>query len=256
MYALIFDMTRKDLFRFFFVPKCPSCLALLKRDEWVLCSECKANYENEKERRCSRCNERLCECSCSIPHLDTHKVRSLHKITRYNPHADNVASPYLIYSLKREHRRDVIDFMADELCATLSAEYADVSSYLITNVPRRYSALMEHGYDHAAKLAKAISKRLGCEYKALLKSKARRAQKSLSPEERQQNASFTLSSNESLKGRVVLLVDDIVTSGASMGKCADTLRALHPKRMIGVCFSIAYRDPYTPHISSNEWTSW
>ena len=249
-------MTRKDLFRFFFVPKCPSCLTILKGDEWVLCTKCKSNYENEKERRCSLCNERLFECSCSIPHLHTHKVRALHKITRYNPHADNVASPYLIYSLKREHRTDVINFMADELSDALIGEYGDMTDFLITNVPRRHSALMEHGYDHAAKLAKAIAKRLGCEYKTLLKSKAHRAQKSLSPEERQKNASFKLCREENLKGRVVLLVDDIVTSGASMGKCADTLRALRPKRIVGACFSIAYRDPYTPHISSNEWTGW
>lgn len=250
-------MNKKDIFRFLFVPKCPSCLSILKTDEWVLCTECKAIYENEKERRCSICNERLFECSCSIPHLDVHKIRSLHKITRYNPRSENVASPYLIYALKRDHRRDVIGFMADELADALLREYGDLSQFLITNVPRRHSALMEHGYDHAAKLTKAISKRLGCEYKAFLKSNARRAQKSLSPEERQENASFTLCRmEESLKGRILLLVDDIVTSGASMGKCADLLRTLHPKRIVGVCFSIAYRDPYTPHISNNDWTVW
>jgi len=52
------------------------------------------------------------------------------------------------------------------------------------------------------------------------------------------NISYALS----LSGKKVMLIDDIVTTGTSMGSAATLLRGLGAKGIIGVCIAIAYRD--------------
>lgn len=249
-------MNKRDLFRFFCVPKCPSCHSFLARGEWVLCAACRAVYEEEKQRECSLCFCTLPECNCSISHLEKHKIKELCKITRYRPHNDHCTSAYLIYSLKQDYRRDVNGFLCEELSEVLSSQYPDVGEFIFTNVPRRRASMIRYGYDHARVLSAGVARRLGAQYCAFLKSHAKSAQKQLTDEERLKNAKFSICKDTDLKGKTVVLIDDIVTTGASMGECADLLRTLGAKRIIGACISVAYQDPYTPHISSDEYVRW
>ena len=72
-------------------------------------------------------------------------------------------------------------------------------------------------------------------------------QKKTHGEQRLKNAKFDYRRRiPDIKGKNVLLVDDIVTTGASMGNSAMLLHGLGAKRIVGVCLSIAYRDKYTP----------
>lgn len=254
--SFCFLMNKRELFRFFCVPRCPSCRAFLARGEWVLCNTCREIYQEEKIRNCSVCFQTLPECKCSIPHLEQHRVKELVKITRYRPDNLHCPSAYLIYSLKQDFRRDVYTFLAEELSALLEKQYTEAADFIFTNVPRRHRALVEYGYDHARILAGHVARRLGGEYRATLISKAKTPQKQLSDEERLQNAKFYPKKKIDLEGKCVVLIDDIVTTGASMGECADLLYTMGAKTVIGACISIAYSDPYVPIISSDDYTRW
>ena len=156
-------------------------------------------------------------------------------------------SNYLIYSLKQDNRGDVLSFLADELSAALK-ETIDFSKgeYIITNVPRRGKAIVNYGYDHAKELAKAVSTRTGVEYIELLRSKAKESQKSVYGHARMENAIFDYKCRKdvSLKGKRVILVDDIVTTGASMCNCATLIRGLGTRGIIGACLGTAYKESY------------
>jgi competence protein ComFC len=150
--------------------------------------------------------------------------------------------------MKQDNRKDVIDFLADEMSdAIASCINADLSTYVITNVPRRKGAIVEFGYDHAERLAKVVSHKMNIEYVELLKSKSKKPQKSVYGHERIENAKFEYKCKKdyTLKGKNVILVDDIVTTGASMTNCATLIRGLKPKRIIGACLGTAYKEPYT-----------
>jgi ComF family protein len=149
--------------------------------------------------------------------------------------------------LKQDNREDVLSFLANELSTALRNSI-DFSSgeYIITNVPRRKKAIVNFGYDHAKELAKEVSSRLEVEYVEILKSKSKKSQKSVYGHERIENAKFDYNcpSDLSLKGKCVIIVDDIVTTGASMSNCATLIKALRPKRIIGACLGTAYKEKY------------
>ncbi len=243
-------MTIKELYRralfYLTVPKCVGCDTKLQIDDIALCKRCMRSHTLLKERNCSRCAKTLDKCDCSNEYLKKHKIKRLVKVFRYIPEEEGTPSNNLIYNLKRNNRADVLDFLSNELAKAINNSLVDSQKYIITNVPRRKSEIKRFGYDHAAVLAKAVASLLGAEYKLFLKSKAKKAQKKMSRDERKQNAKVEPVKKLDLHGKKIILLDDIVTSGASMATAADALKALGAKEIIGAAISIAFKDEYTP----------
>ena len=153
---------------------------------------------------------------------------------------------HLIYSLKQDNREDVIDFLSSELVDALKRNL-DLSKkdYILTSVPRRKSSILSYGFDHVSDLTRAISRKIGIEYVDVLVSKAKKAQKGLNKDERVSNAYYGYKKeNTSLKGKSLILVDDVTTSGATMGACATLLKGLGAKEVIALTIASAYNDEY------------
>ncbi len=237
---------RKILF-YLSVPKCVACGERLDIDDDALCKRCVPEYEEIKKRNCSRCAKLLCECPCSNEFLENHYVKRLIKVFRYVRHRDDTVANNLIFSLKRDNREDVLKFLSGELVVAVKNSISDTDSYIITNVPRRKRAIIKFGIDHAELLARELSRRLGCEFRPLLKSKSKRAQKTTHGQERIKNAEFDIA-DINLKGKRIILVDDIVTTGASLGSCAALLRSVGAKEIVGASLAVAYKDKYTPFL--------
>ena len=244
------DFFRKILF-YLTVPKCICCGKKLNIEEKALCKTCFSEYEESKNTTCSLCFSRLSSCQCSNKYLKSHMMPKLLKIFRYKPSSDpneRIPANQLIYVIKRVKRRDLIDFISDEIIITIRNSI-DLKDFVLSNVPRKKSRVLKYGFDHSEEIAKAISKKLGLKYIKLLKSKSKRAQKKLHGDERIKNAEFDiLKRKQNLKGKRVLLLDDIVTTGASMGASAMLIRALGAKEVVGACLAITYRDEYKPII--------
>ena len=188
----------------------------------------------------------LDKCTCPNKYLDSHYVHKLVKVYRYLPD-DTLPSNKLIYSLKRDNRKDVLEFLADELYNAISASVSAPSEYIFTNVPRSRKTVVKYGIDHAALLSKTLAKRFSATYYQPLISKAKLQQKKTSGEERLKNANFEIKkSAESLFGKKIILIDDVVTTGASVGAAAMQLKALGAKQIIGATLAIAYKDRYVP----------
>ena len=172
-------------------------------------------------------------------------VPKLIKLFRYKPSSDpneRVAANQLIYNIKRVKRRDLLDFISDEMICAINKSIS-TDNLVVTNVPRKPGRVLKYGFDHSEEIAKAISVKLGIKYVKLLKSKLKAAQKKLYGDERIRNAKFDyLKRSADVAGKRVLLIDDIVTTGASMGACAVLIRGLGAREVIGACMGITYRD--------------
>lgn len=229
------------------VPKCVLCKERLDYEDKGLCKKCMVEYQRHKQRNCPHCSNILSECSCSYKDLEVHGIKKFVKLFRYSKAEESLPSNYLIYSLKQDNRADVLEFLSNELATAINHSF-DIprGDYVITSVPRRKSAVVNFGYDHAKELAMAVSKILGVEYVQILKSNSKKAQKSVYGEARKQNAKFDYDCDESLslKGKSVILIDDIVTTGASMTNCATLIKGLRPRRIIGACLGTAYKEKY------------
>ena len=224
------------------VPKCVCCKKPLDYGEKALCPKCSAVFEDFKTRNCSRCARILSECKCSNDFLKAHYVGHVVKCYRYLNRDEALPGNSLIYSVKRDNRIDVLERCTDELAASKLNSVANPERYVFTNVPRRKSAIIEHGIDHSALLAKAVADRLGAEYISILKSNAKKQQRSLETEDRFRNADFYISKEIDLTGKGTIIIDDIITSGASMSKAAALIRSLGCREIIGACLAIAYKD--------------
>ncbi len=145
---------------------------------------------------------------------------------RYRPeHPDSVSSR-LIFKLKHDATETVVDFVAAELAGILTEEAPLLldgkirrEDILVTWIPRRPEAIIHDGYDHMARCARALARRLDARSEPLLeRSRGALEQKRLSARERLSNASetLTLASGHDLAGKTVVLIDDLVTTGASM----------------------------------------
>lgn len=233
-------------------PKCVACGERLSLDDRALCKVCYCELLDNMTRNCSRCSNTLSKCTCSNEYLISHKVRHVVKVYRYIRREENRASNHLVYSLKKDNRKDVLDLCADLLQGSINSTLIDggiikdKSAVVVTNVPRRKAAFVKFGIDHSALLAKEISNRLEFEYKSMFVSKAKKAQKKLKGTARRKNAIFKIKRRADLHGKTVLIVDDLITSGSSVAAVADLARELGAKRVIAACMGIVYRDMYTP----------
>ena len=223
-------------------PRCVACKTRLSISDLALCPRCKTIYEEVKSEVCSVCLKPVGECLCVNAYLKAHYIRRLSKVYRYN-YNESLPSNRLIYSLKSENRIDVADFLANELRLSLENAYDNLSDFVFVSVPRRKSAKVRFGYDHAELLAKRLAKILGASYCQRLSSKSKYEQKKTSGKSRIKNARFIIKNKKcDLTGKRIILVDDIVTTGASMGASAMLLRALGAEKIYGAAISIAYND--------------
>ena len=224
------------------VPKCIGCGKRLSYGEEAFCPDCFAEFSDFKSRNCHRCARLLNECDCGTEYLEAHFVKRVVKCYRYVHRDKATPSNALIYSLKRDNREDVLKVCTDELERAIRNSVTDSSDSVFINIPRRSSAIIEFGIDHSSLLAEELAKRFGAKYISLLKSKAKKPQKSLEVTDRLKNADFELVKEIDLSGKRVIIVDDIITSGASMSSAAVLVRALGCKNIIAAALAVAYPD--------------
>ena len=114
---------------------------------------------------------------------------------------------------------------------------------LVVSVP---SSHPRRGFDSTALLARTVAEALGLPYedKALRKVRATPPQASLSREERLVNVigSMEAASPERLEGKRVLLVDDVITTGATMTEAARALLQGGALEVYGLSVASAERE--------------
>ena len=214
----------------------------LSINDYAFCPECYAEFEKNLTRNCSFCAKELSSCDCPTEFLSAHFVGKLYKSFRYSFTNEDKTVPSLIYTLKRRSRWDVTEFALDLLEKSLKSSGEDFSDFIFTYVPRRKNAVLKYGVDQSANLAKGIAKRLGAKYMPILYSKAKKEQKQLTREERLANAKFYIKRKVNPKTNKVVIVDDIVTTGASLGTASALIRSLGIKNIRGLVLAIAYPD--------------
>ena len=95
-------------------------------------------------------------------------------------------------------------------------------------IPTTLSHRINRGYNQSALLAESLAKRLDRRFlgRAVARTGHPKRQSSLSEEERAENVkgTFVVREPELVRGRTILLVDDIMTTGSTLSECAKTLK--------------------------------
>lgn len=232
--------------RLLFPPRCSACGALLDwytADETAaLCKSCLSLWENEELETCGRCAKRVRDCACMTEELLRAGCLGYYKLLYYHPGKEAQIQNRVIYHIKESRDQKTPAFLAARLQKSLQTAMrtrgVTEKNMILTYVPRGRSAKREHGVDQAKELARELSGQTGIGLRTLLKrtGRTRHAQKSLNREQRRKNASaaYRLAKEQSLTGKTVVLVDDVVTTGTSMAACIRLLYRAGAAGVIGL----------------------
>ncbi len=190
-----------------------------------LCDECLAKWEAEKNAPCDKCFSAHKHCRCHPSLLNDTVTRSYH-LADYDKTQKESVCRALILRAKQKMDKPLCSFLANELASVLPRHLDE--RFLITYVPRRKESKSEAGYDQAKRLAKALAKQKGVRCVPLLRRADNddRSQKEKGREMRLQSASSTYLPAKEIdmaKGKRIFLIDDVMTSGASLHACAELL---------------------------------
>ncbi len=133
----------------------------------------------------------------------------------------------LLHHLKYRGHQQISGFLGKWLGAELSTIKAYKAIDVIVPVPLYKTKLRKRGYNQVAEFGKQIAKALNVDYNdtVLIKTKATKTKVFEGRLSRwnDDRAVFAISENESLNGKHILLVDDIITTGATVEACAAEL---------------------------------
>ena len=104
---------------------------------------------------------------------------------------------------------------------------ADLAVDVIVPVPLHFQRLAERSYNQALLLARDLGRRcrLPVAVELLVKASETVAQQGLSARQRERNLNQVFTLRQPLHGERVLLVDDVMTTGATVRACSRVLRA-------------------------------
>lgn len=146
----------------------------------------------------------------------------------------------VLHALKFE-RHDFLAAPLAELLEERLRERGDLDFDLIAPVPMHHAKLRRRGYNQAALLASALSRRIGipADAAALRKTAERETQSRLTRSARAANVRGLFTATGSVRDRAVLLVDDICTTGETLRACAGVLTRAGARRVSAITIAKA-----------------
>jgi ComF family protein len=133
----------------------------------------------------------------------------------------------LIHQLKYKGNKDIGAFIGKQYGMELknSSNFNTITN--IIPVPLHPKKLKQRGYNQSEYFAQGLAQSMNAEINvnALIRAKANESQTRKSRYERWENVEsvFQLKETKDLAGKHVLLVDDVITTGATLEACAQTL---------------------------------
>ncbi len=128
--------------------------------------------------------------------------------------------------------------LADELAAAMAARAPDgLLEGVLVPVPLSLARLRERGYDQARRLAYSLAERTSLPVAPILKREGRPGRQSA----RGRGARLALvpgsvTARRAAPSRVVL-VDDVITTGATLAACAEALRGAGAREVVAVAYA-------------------
>lgn len=210
--------------------KCIACGEMNTRGQGLMCRACEDDLKRSHLLICPDCNQYARDCYCSSRIMQNNNVDILIKYAFYDADQKDSALNCIIKRLKRIPDRLTFAYFAAILSQRLSiladARALTHENTVVTHIPRSKRMIAVDGHDQARYLARAISKRAGFKHKALLRRlKHGKQQKYLNIDERIENVKgmFGILKQCDVKGKNVILVDDLVTTGATVSEAAKLL---------------------------------
>ena len=196
---------KRILLDFFFPNRCPVCNKVIGRMDYI-CNDCpdKLRYSDKEETLCGG---------------------RLISVCRY----DSSTEP-IVLGAKRNRDGSKLSFMAYTLMRKITDSFDTLPDVLLP-VPIYHSDKVKKGYCHTEKICREITELTGIPtVTAVSKIKKTAQQKSRGREQRLVNLKgcFAVTNENALKGKHVLVIDDVTTTGSTLTEIHHTIENCDP----------------------------
>jgi ComF family protein len=209
-----------------FPARCPSCATWLERPSCgPLCERCWEALPRHQGARCA--------CGVAVGAVATTCGRCRRGLSPFGLGLS--VGPYegglrlLVHELKFRGRHRVAERLAERMVQVPGCTGVLSPDAVLVPVPLHPRRWRERGFNQSELLANALGRRSGLSVaaSALVRRKDTAPQTGLTRAGRRSNVAgaFAVRRRGSVAGRVAVLVDDVVTTGATARACADALRA-------------------------------
>ncbi len=231
-----------------FPPRCPLCGEGLSA-QLGLCAGCWNDLVIPGEPCCSLCQRPFSDivpdgAICAPCLAEPPRHSGLVAATLYND-----ASRRLVLAFKHGHRIALAPLLARLMSAKIGQLGSD---WLIVPVPLHRWRLWRRGFNQSALLAREIARAKGANLlvDALVRRKATPTLGGLGRKARSRalSGAITVNPRQSahLRGAKILLIDDVLTSGATSGACISALKRAGAEKVMIACFARVL-DEALPH---------
>jgi len=202
-------------------PTCIGCEA----EGSSLCPACAASEILPFGERCYNCGA-ISSCGRTCPHCRRSGTpRAVWVVTDYADLAKNLMQRYK-FGHSRVAANDIAQLMIETFEVYNQQSDLEAANYLVVAVPTATGRVRERGFDHARLLAKKVAAGLELEFcPALIRlGQSRQVGAKRSARLAQQADSYIVRAPQRVKARNILLVDDVVTTGATLQAATRALR--------------------------------
>ncbi len=224
-----------------FPRRCPVCDRPVRPFGGRICSACaKALQKKRLSERDSLC------CRCGKPLTDVHGElcrdcqRTAHAFQRGCAAYRYRDISGALYRLKYQGRAEYAEWMGEQIAVRLQEEFCPEAIDALTPVPISRERLRKRGYNQAALLARSVSAAAGIPVREsyLVRKTDTAVLRGMGAAERRSKIKNAfIAPVHDVESKVIMLIDDIYTTGATMDACAASL--LHRGAAVVLCAVLA-----------------
>jgi ComF family protein len=250
----------------FFPAGCRLCERLLIRASAVpICDQCLASFPALGGILCSVCGQPEAAWSLGGGDARLHapegvvcpqcqsRTYGFERVRSYAVYKGTLVPAIML--LKFERMEPLGRWFANRLAEVARREALASGVDVVVPVPLHRQRQRERGYNQADLIAKPLARKLGLPYRAVLlvRTKPRPDKHILSLEERWESVrgAFATRPGSKVDNLRVLLIDDVMTTGATLDAAAKALRGAGAKSVIGLTVARAARHPAVGSGESN-----
>jgi len=196
-----------------------------------ICEDCLEEFVEIGPPLCPNCGRpKKKQCGCRDTHLDW--IRGW---VYYQPPVDR-----LIQEFKYHNKPSLAKFLGRKMAAVIRGDPHYHRIDLVVPIPLHPRRRWERGYNQSELLARAVGKELGLLVdNPLIRVRDNPSQTGLTETERKKNVAGIFEVKGGMSGKVILLVDDVMTTGATIEEGARVLKEAGALAVLGAVVAIA-----------------